>query len=346
MSQIKKQVKVVVLSVLQFISKTPFSRFIRLYTYIYVHYFFKNLHKSNKPLILIKTCNPDNKNRLSWGDFHLAKVLGEAISDNADFNYLLVPIDFWQSSFLNRKAKKIIFMRGVYPEINPVLFAHKTILYVISHPDKVSKKEFALYAKIVVSSLQLFYDLKGTLSNIYYIPQFTDENMFQPLQDDNFSHNVLFVGNTRGVYRESVKYCVENNIDIDVYGSGWHNFIPNKYIKGNFINNYDLPKHYCNAKITLNDHWQQMRDNGFISNRVFDVTASGGFLISDHMDEIATLFNGAVPTYSSEKEIVEKINFYLSNNSARKEHATLARKITLEKHSTKAIGKAFTEILN
>jgi spore maturation protein CgeB len=198
---------------------------------------------------------------------------------------------------------------------------------------------------VIVASLKVFNDLKDELSNLYYIPQFTDDTIFRPQQDKRFKHNVLFVGNTRGVYRESVKFCIDNNIDIDVYGAGWEKFIPAKYIKGNYIKNDELAKHYCNAKITLNDHWQTMRENGFISNRVFDVTACGGFLITDHFDEIESLFNGAVQTYSSEQEFVEKIDFYLNNHNVRKALSASARTITLEKHSTKAIGKAFSEVL-
>ena len=38
---------------------------------------------------------------------------------------------------------------------------------------------------------------------------------------------------------------------------------------------------YRNARVVLNDHWPDMRDKGFVSNRIFDVLACGVPLISD-----------------------------------------------------------------
>ncbi|KMT64633.1 glycosyltransferase [Catenovulum maritimum] len=335
-----------VLDLNRWFENTYVIKYIRLCVFIYEYYLKPKVYKSDKKIILIKTCNPANKNRFSWGDYHLAEALANSIELDPNYKCIMVPIDFWHSQFLNNRAFKIIFIRGVYSESDNNPYFDKTYMYLISHPEKVSGDELARYKGVIVASLKLYDELKSINKYLHYIPQFTDEERFKPQIDKSFEHDVLFVGNTRGIYRESVKYCIENDINIDVYGAGWDKFIPQKYIKGHHISNAELPKHYANAKITLNDHWQTMRDQGFISNRVFDVTACGGFLLTDHFDEIETLFQGAVKTYYSESDLVSKINYYLEQDQLRKDSAISARQITLAKHSKAAIGKAFCDIIN
>ena len=98
------------------------------------------------------------------------------------------------------------------------------------------------------------------------------------------SHEILFVGNSRNQYREVVKWCVEENLPISVYGGGWEQFIPKHYIKGQFIDNNILPYYYHNAGVVLNDHWEDMKQKGFVSNRVYDVLAVGGRILSDSVN--------------------------------------------------------------
>ncbi len=43
----------------------------------------------------------------------------------------------------------------------------------------------------------------------------------------------------------------------------------------------ELARYYSSASIVLNDHWDDMRDEGFISNRIYDALACGAFVISD-----------------------------------------------------------------
>jgi spore maturation protein CgeB len=50
-----------------------------------------------------------------------------------------------------------------------------------------------------------------------------------------------------------------------------------------------------------------MREQGFISNRLFDATASGARVISDHLPGLAELFEGLVLTYQSPEELLELV---------------------------------------
>ena len=54
--------------------------------------------------------------------------------------------------------------------------------------------------------------------------------------------------------------------------------------------------------MVLNDHWQSMRANGFISNRLFDVVASGGVVVSDYVAGAEDIFGQSVVFYDGSKD--------------------------------------------
>ena len=68
-------------------------------------------------------------------------------------------------------------------------------------------------------------------------------------------------------------------------------------MKGEVIPNAELARYYGAADIVLNDHWDDMLAEGFISNRIYDALACGAFVISDPIVGIEAEFDGAVPTY-------------------------------------------------
>ncbi|KTQ99571.1 hypothetical protein NS184_17265 [Curtobacterium luteum] len=51
---------------------------------------------------------------------------------------------------------------------------------------------------------------------------------------------------------------------------------------------------YASARVVLNDHWPDMAAGGFVSNRVFDVLASGGVVVTDPVTGLADVLD--VPT--------------------------------------------------
>jgi len=62
---------------------------------------------------------------------------------------------------------------------------------------------------------------------------------------------------------------------------GWKQFIPVKYIKAEFVANEKLFELYNQYDIVLNDHWEDMLNYGYVSNRLFDAAACGAQILSD-----------------------------------------------------------------
>ncbi|MCT4552680.1 MAG: glycosyltransferase [Alphaproteobacteria bacterium] len=300
--------------------------------------------KKQGSIILIKSTYPDDKRRLNCGDLYLAEDLckGMSIDGNKAFP---VPLNYWSRGLINKLSNYSIVFRGLFEMDFSKLSRDNHYMYLISHPEDVMISEMKNYKGVFVASKNYAEDLRKVGVNAFYVPQFTNPNKFKEEKDDNFKHDILFVGNTRQVYREIVKMCIDNNINVDVYGKGWKKFIPAENYKGKFIKNTDLAKHYCNSKIVLNDHWDDMKRYGFVSNRIFDATACGSFIISDHINEIEENYKGNVVTYKTEKEFVDKINFFLNNEKDRKAKAKAAKEITLKEFTEDRIGKKMLDII-
>ena len=110
-------------------------------------------------------------------------------------------------------------------------------------------------------------------------------------------------------------------------------YVNEKYIKGQFIPNEKVHEYYSSCKILLNDHWEDMRDLDFPSNRLFDALACGTFVISDKIPSAETLFEGNVITYENAEDLNEKIKYYLSHDEERRMIAEKGKEIVLKNHT-------------
>lgn len=230
------------------------------------------------------------KNKQTFGDWYFAKSLAK----NFAYYGHKVRIDCrenWENiAAINDDL--VIVLRGLksyQPLKNQVNF-----LWLISHPEIVMLKEMRQYQHSFIASNFHYKKLQQqNINNISLLHQCADLNLFHPLKREKPKNEaLLFVGNSRNVYRKAVKYAIELGLPIDVFGGGWKQFIPAKYIKAEFVANEKLNKLYNSYAIVLNDHWDDMLDYGYASNRMFDVTASGATLLSDAPKSTENLLKG------------------------------------------------------
>ena len=246
-------------------------------------------------------------------------------------------------------AGNVIYFKGYYN------FKHlpkaendgrKRILYLYY----VEGLEFAILseADAVVSASEKLIDevLKPRNIKAFYIPQFTNPERFKPAGHEAKVTEVLFVGsNHSGKGRLSVNYAVNAKADLSVYGKFWETFLAPEYLKGNYIDNDELYKYYSGAKVVLNDHREDMRYYGFVSNRIYDVTASEGFVFTDYLPEIEKAYGDSIATYKSEQEFQDKLAYYLAHDEERQDMAKRAREITLKYFTNDVAAKRFDEVL-
>ena len=243
----------------------------------------------------------------------------------------------------------VLYLKGYYdfehlPDVKADKRKRVLYLYYVEglHPEILKEVD------VVASASQKIIEeiVKPAGVKAVFAPQFTNPERFKPaLQDESKKTSVLFVGsNHSGHGRKSVDYAELCQANLSVFGKFWNKSLDPKYLKGGYIDNDELYQYYANADIVLNDHREDMRHYGFVSNRIYDVTASGGFVLTDYLPEIEQAYGDSVATYKDYDEFKEKLEFYLNHPEERKKMIEKARKITLEHFTNDKVAKIFDGI--
>lgn len=302
----------------------------------------------NKFRIAIKVPVPKKAEENEWGDYHFALALKRAFV-KLGHSVRIDLLHDWDTP-LGFGDNVVIVLRGLSkyrpkPE-------HINLMWNISHPDKITSKEYELYDHIFVASQQYADKLSKEINKpVTSLLQCTDTNLFYPEFVDQIpEHEVLFVGNSRKQYRPIVKHTIESGHPVGIYGTLWEKIVPKEYIKGTHIKNTELRLYYSKCGVLLNDHWPSMGERGFISNRIFDAGACGACVVSDEASGMSDLFGDAVVTYRDAPELKRIVKDLLSNGEKRKAQGEKLRDIVSKGHSfedrVKEILKVIEEIHN
>lgn len=279
--------------------------------------------------IRIKISTPNLKEAPVWGDYHFANSLAgafERIGHQANVD----TADMWYSQASQEDV--VITLRGRHRvQVNP---AKVNILWVISHPDRIPDEEYNDYDHVFVASDIYAAKLRAQgLNHVSVLHQAVDTTLFQYRPEPERKQVCLFVGNSRKEYRTMVKWCVQRSIPLELYGGGWDGILPGNMIKGASVANADLPDMYCNHLILLNDHWESMRENGFLSNRLFDGSAMAAPIVSDPVAGLADVFGDAIPVAEDADSFGRIIEDCIANPTHYLKRAERARDIVLAAHT-------------
>ena len=247
----------------------------------------------------IKVAAPED-DKAAWGDWHYAESLAAAISALGHE----VSIDFRGQWHVRSLADEdvVIVIRGLIPyEPRPGQLA---FLWNISHPDQVSYQEYDSYSRVYLASDSYADFLRHIVRPpVTALLQATDPERFHPVDDPARAPDLLFVGNSRGVERDIVRWAIDAGRPPYIYGGGWDGLVPPQLVKGDNVDNRALGTLYAGAGAVLNDHWPSMAAFGMVANRLFDVVAAGGKALSDRVPSIARIFGSAVTEVSGPDEL-------------------------------------------
>lgn len=248
----------------------------------------------------IKIAAPPGTAGEYWGDTHFARGLADALRRLGQY----VVIDAYAAR--DRTTANIddvvLALRG--PE--PIEASHtaRSLLWIISHPDEISEAQIEGYGRVFAASQTWSESATRRFGRpIEPLLQCTDTHRFHPTGRER-NDELLFVGTARGIVRPAVVEPIRAGIKVRVYGPDWTGYIPASAVVARQVPNAELPVLYETAAAVLNDHWPAMQREGFISNRLFDVVASGGRAVSDEVAGIAEIFGGAVRTFHDTDELL------------------------------------------
>jgi len=264
-----------------------------------------------------------------WGDYYIALGLKKEF-EKKNCEVILQILPEWDSD--DDDCDVIIVLRGL-SKYKPKK-QHFNIMWNISHPNEISTKEYNQYDYIFIAS-EFWAEEIGRQAHVPVetMLQCTDPKLFYPDPDSDYKHDLIFVGNSRKVFRKIIRDILPTDEDLAVYGANWEELIPKKYIKAEHIPNNELRKAYSSCKILLNDHWDDMREKGFLSNRIFDGFAAGAFIISDNVWGAGDVFGDTLITYDYPDELNSLIKNYLNNKEEKIKEIENVRNNVIKNHT-------------
>lgn len=302
------------------------------------HTYTKRAHKLREILtararaltFCIKIGAPSWEEAPRWGDFHYADALKRELERRGHRCRIQV-LDEWHS--LDGLVDDVaIHLKGLEPyRPKP---GQLNVLWSISHPERLTGAECDAFDLICVASARFAERLRRqTRTRVEVLEQATDPQVFFPDPDPAFAHELVFVGNSRLVRRRLLADLLPTERDLAVWGSRWEGLIDARFVAGDFLTQDDVRKAYSSAAIVLNDHWDDMRQEGFVSNRVYDAVACGALVISDHLDELSQRFGDAVVTYETREELRALIDRFLARPDERERRGREGRRLVLAEHT-------------
>lgn len=241
----------------------------------------------------LKTAAPADERALAWGDFHFANSLAAALRSLGE----RVTVDYGPNvDRASANADQVVLnLRGLKSVPLPV--GATSLIWVISHPEQVTAQELAAYDLRYAASASWPRSVADQWRlHVETLLQCTDPARFYiddaPVPE--VEGKLLMVGNSRRQYRPAACESANAGLPLAIYGNNWEGFVDSSFIAGSYVPNEELRRYYRSAEWSLNDHWPDMRDQGFISNRIFDVLASGGRLLTDDVEGLGEVFPSSV----------------------------------------------------
>ena len=239
----------------------------------------------------------------AWGDTHYGEALAAALRRRGQH----VAVDARETRHRPSRDHDdvVLVLRGldlVAPRPGRV-----NLEWIISHPDLVTPEEAHGFDRVFAASHHWSRQASDDWGvEVRPLLQATDPSLFHPGRAEfDTGADVLFVGNSRGIFRSSLRHATAAGIDVTVHGAGWNEMLPRGAVASRLVDNADLGALYTAAGVVLNDHWEDMRLTGFVSNRLMDAAASGARVASDDLPglDLTEVFGGLVQTWHDEHDL-------------------------------------------
>lgn len=237
-----------------------------------------------------------------WGDTFYAESLATALREQGQE---VVTYRHGANTRVQDSLDDVnLVLRGL--DTVPPIPGAVNILWVISHPTKVTVPELEAFDLVYAASLEWSRMMSTTVGRpVLPMLQATDTRIFHPPPDVSQPRRrpPTFVGsNFKRRSRQIVTDLLAQKIDFRVIGAGWED-LPDWIWESAWVDNATLGDVYREASIVLADHWPDMAELGFLQNRVFDAVACATPVIVDSAAGIAETFGSLVQTYNNPQDL-------------------------------------------
>jgi GT2 family glycosyltransferase/spore maturation protein CgeB len=278
----------------------------------------------------VKIGAPNREVAPLWGDLHFARSLTAELRRRGHRTCIQTLDEWEQESGLTYDV--VVHLKGLsryHPK--PGQF---NLLWSISHPDELTGEECDGYDMVGVASPSFAMELSvRTATPVVVLEQAADPRVMRPDPREELAHDLVYVANSRNVLRPIARDLLPTDHDLAIWGSNWSGLIDTSRVVSEHVPNDELRHVYSSAGIVLNDHWEDMREHGYISNRIYDALACGAFVISDEVPGLGERFGEAVACFGSSDELRELADRFLADPAERRRRGELGRELVLERHT-------------
>jgi Glycosyl transferases group 1 len=287
------------------------------------------LRALQSPTVCLRLAARDEDAARSGGDRHLALPVAREL--RARGHQVVVQTRAEEAVRAGLCLDVVVDVRG--RELAPPGRGRLNLLWNVSHPEDVHPEELERYDRVLVASRRYAAELaQATAVSVAPLLQCTDPRLFRPRPGSERSHDVLFLGNWRSEFRRIVFDAIATGHPVALYGRGWQYLEPESHV-AEHVAPERLAGLYSSCKVLLNDHWDDMRERGFVSNRVFDALACEAFVISDQVPGIEDELDGGLVTYSDADDLRAKLDRYLDDEAGRGAIARRGRDAVMARHT-------------
>lgn len=206
---------------------------------------------------------------------------------------------------------------SLYNEKNPYSKIKNMPDYLKGYVDGIEQAQMQVYGYNLIEDM-LSPSIIEAFAKI--IPDFRNSEESLEIKRYKLAH--FFIGSDLA-YRERVtllNQLAENLVDkytVDIYTLSDTSELRNVRNRGRAQSFSEMPIIFNQSKINLNITMRPIISG--LSQRVFDVLACGGFLLTNFQTELPEMFEigEEVEAFSSKEELIEKVNFYLVHDAER-----------------------------
>lgn len=198
--------------------------------------------------------------------------------------------------------------------------------------------------------------IKRGIKNCLYLPLGADTEFHRKLSltnDNRYKCDIGFVG-AWDLNRQIVLQDLVDMDNVNILGPKWRkrnskNKEMLRIIKGEGLYNEDIVNFFNTTKINININLRQNHNIPSGANlRTFEVTACGGFLLTDFVEELPELFRipDEIEVFNSKDEFIDKIKYYIKNDSIREKIAENGYRRVIANHTYEIRMKQLLDIIS
>lgn len=227
-------------------------------------------------------------------------------------------------------SAKISFIGSLYTEKCPYDSIGPLSEYSRGYLEAVMNAQKNIYGYYFIEELltdELIAEIKSLCTEYYPIP----ETSF--LTDRRLISQYYIGSKITSMERIHTMELLSRHFPTTIYTGSDTSFLPDLTNRGTAKTLTEMPVIFHSSNINLNTTSKSIRSG--IPLRLWDIMASGGFVLSNFQSELPEYFESGIhlDTYASMGELLEKCDYYLSHEKQRKEIAANALEEIKSKHT-------------